>query len=84
MFVAEDPGECSPTRDGIWISCWVDQALASSDGNYGSLKGAGSSGSVPFKEPFKRAVFFLKGGGVTRFICEIITRIMIDCNARPK
>ena len=34
------------------------------------------------KEPFKRAVFFFKGGGVTRFICEIITRIMIDCIAR--
>jgi len=33
-----------------------------SDGNYGSLTGAGSYGSVPFKEPFKRAVFFKVAG----------------------
>jgi len=43
------------------------EQLSISDGNYGSLTGAGSYGSVPFKEPFKRAfkrAVFLKGAGL--------------------
>ena len=61
----------------------VGGGVRPSDGNYGSLKGAGSYGSVPFKEPFKRAVQKSRFFKVTRFICKIITRIMIDCIARP-
>ena len=42
--------------------------ITCSDGNCGSLKGAGSYGSVPFREPFKRAVqksrFVFKGAGL--------------------
>lgn len=31
----------------------------SGDGNYGTLKGAGSYGSIPFQELFKRHVLWL-------------------------
>ena len=42
---------------------YLGSVVPNYDGNYGSLKGAGSYGSVPFREPFKRAVFSLRGRG---------------------
>lgn len=56
--------------NGVYVRPFSDFYVTNSDCNYGSLKLAGFYGSLPHS-PFS----FSWGRVVTRFVCEIVTRI---------